>query len=113
MLYPFLCFSSKQYVRDHLAARWRRALAASDQTPFPKGSLTSLASMLHGTKKGLTMVSFSFPLHVSSHSPNYQFQNYGGSMPHHFYFLLPIIQFSVLRRRGFLFSMCALGHLSV
>lgn len=94
MLYPFICFSSKQYVRDHLAVRWRRALAASDQTPLSNGSLTSLASVLHSTKKGLTMVSFSFPLHVPSHSSNYQFQNYGGSMPHHFYFLLPLLPFN-------------------
>ena len=114
MLYPFICFSSKQCVRDHLAVRWRWAPAASDQTSHLKGCLTSLASTLHGTKKGLTMVSFPFffaclfpflqlPLSKlwKKHAPSLLFSP-----------AAPSLHFSVLHRRGLLFSMCALGHLS-
>lgn len=84
--------------------------AASDQTSHLKGFLTSLAS-----KKGLTMVSFSFffpclflflklslPKLWRKHAPSLLFSP-----------AAPSLHFSVLHRRGLLFSMFGLGHLSV
>lgn len=83
---------------------------ASDRTSHLKGFLTSLAS-----KKGLTMVSFSFffpclflflklslPKLWRKHAPSLLFSP-----------AAPSLHFSVLHTRGLLFSMFGLGHLSV
>lgn len=51
---------------------------ARDLNSHLKGFLTSLASMLHCTKKSLTMVSFSFFFPCLLPFSNYHFQNYGG-----------------------------------
>lgn len=78
--------------------RWRWTRAASDQTSPLKGCLTSLASTLRSTKKGLTTVHFSFLFPCFFPFPSKLWRKHAPSIL--FSPDTPSFHFSVLHRRA-------------